>query len=52
MRRNLLSLGIALLCLAVPVFAGESQTPEPATMLLIGGGLGAILVVRQLAKKK
>jgi hypothetical protein len=52
MRRNLLSLGIAILCLAVPAFAGVTVTPEPTTMLLIGGGLGAILVVSQVTKKK
>jgi hypothetical protein len=53
MSRNLLSLGITLLCLAAPAFAGVTvATPEPTTMLLIGGGLGAILVVRHVTKKK
>jgi|HubBroStandDraft_1064217.scaffolds.fasta_scaffold394836_3 hypothetical protein len=53
MTRNLLSLGISLICLSAPAFAGVTVvTPEPATMLLIGGGLGAILVVRHATKKK
>jgi PEP-CTERM motif len=49
---DLLSTGIALLCLAVPAFAGIPVVPEPTTVLLIGGGLGAILVVRHLRAKK
>jgi len=49
---QLLSLGIALVCTAMPIFAGVTVTPEPTTILLIGGGLGAILVVRQMRKGK
>jgi hypothetical protein len=49
---DLLSTGIALLCFAAPAFAGVPVVPEPTTVLLIGGGLGAILVVRHLRAKK
>jgi hypothetical protein len=49
---DLLSAGIALLCFASPAFAGLIVTPEPSTVLLIGGGLGAILVIRHLVAKK
>jgi len=48
-----LSAVIALICCAVPAFAGNvPAVPEPTTILLMGGGLGAILVVRKLRAKK
>ncbi len=48
-----LSAGVALVCCAVPAFAGvPSVVPEPTTVVLIGGGLGALLVVRHLRAKK
>jgi hypothetical protein len=51
--RDILSVGIALLCCAAPVLAGQpAVVPEPTTVLLMGGGLGAILVVRHLRSKK
>jgi hypothetical protein len=47
------SAGIALLCSAVPSFAGTvPAVPEPTTVLLMGGGLGAILVIRHMRSKK
>jgi uncharacterized protein involved in exopolysaccharide biosynthesis len=47
------SLGIALAACVVPAFAGvQPVVPEPTTVLLIGGGLGAILAIRQLRKGK
>lgn len=49
---QLLSLGIAVLCCVTPAFAGAPPVPEPTTVLLIGGGLGAILVIRHLRKEK
>jgi hypothetical protein len=50
---DVLSAGIALLCCAVPSFAGTVPVvPEPTTVLLMGGGLGAILVIRHLRSKK
>jgi hypothetical protein len=50
---NILSVGIALLCTAVPSFAGLTPVvPEPTTILLMGGGLGAILVIRHMRAKK
>jgi hypothetical protein len=36
-----------------PVLAGGTPVvPEPTTVLLMGGGLGAILVIRHLRTKK
>jgi hypothetical protein len=49
---GLLSSAIALICCAVPAFAGQPSVPEPTTVLLMGGGLGAILVIRHLRAKK
>ena len=47
------SVGVALICMTVPAFAGlTAVTPEPTTVLLIGGGLGAIIVARQLRARK
>ncbi len=49
----LLYSAIALCCAAVPAFAGTNPTiPEPTTVLLIGGGLGGILVVRHFVARK
>jgi hypothetical protein len=42
---SLLQLGIALVTVVVPAFAGTPQIPEPATVMLIGGGLGALILV-------
>ncbi len=51
--RGLIALAIALLCGTVPAFAGITPAvPEPTTILLMGGGLGAILVVRHLRARK
>jgi hypothetical protein len=50
---DVLSAGIALLCCALPSFAGITPAvPEPTTVLLMGGGLGAILVIRHMRTKK
>lgn len=51
---RLLQFGIALVTFVVPAFAGApTPTPEPATVLLIGGGLGALILVarRKRARK-
>ena len=47
------NLGLFLL-VAAPVFAGQpAPTPEPSSMLLVGGGIGAlILVMRKKRTKK
>jgi peptidoglycan/LPS O-acetylase OafA/YrhL len=51
--RVILSVGIALVCCVAPALAGSTPVvPEPTTILLMGGGLGAILVVRHMRKKK
>ena len=43
--------GLTGLLLAVPaaLFAGTAPVPEPSTVLLIGGGLGALIL---LARRK
>ena len=49
-----LQYGIALVTFVVPAFAGTpTPTPEPATVLLIGGGLGALILIarRRRARK-
>ena len=47
-----LSAAILLLTSTSPMFAGLSVTPEPSTLLLMGGGIGALLVVRQIKNRK
>ena len=51
---RLLQVGIALVTFVVPALAGTVVvTPEPATVLLIGGGLGALILIerRRRARK-
>jgi len=52
--KTILSAGTGLLCLAAPMFAGQPApvVPEPATIGLMGAGLGAILVARHYIKKR
>ncbi len=55
MTRRLFQLGACLLALSTPLFCQTSctaPTPEPATFWLIGGGAGAILLMRRLRSKK
>ena len=50
---GVLSAGVTLVCCALPALAGTGPVvPEPTTVVLIGGGLGALLVVRHLRAKK
>ena len=42
---------IALLCAALPMFAG-TPTPEPSSALLLGGGLGAMILVYRYTRSK
>ena len=43
----------ALLIIATPAFAGVvSQTPEPSTVFLIGGGLGALILFDRYRRSK
>ena len=46
---RLLQVGIGLCAVAIPALAGTSPVPEPSTILLLGGGLGALIL---LARKK
>ena len=41
----LLQVGICLLAGAVPLLASLVTTPEPATIALIGGGLGVLILI-------
>ena len=41
---------LAVTCL--PAFGQTQPTPEPSTMLLVAGAGGALIVIRQLRKKK
>jgi PEP-CTERM motif len=58
MKNAVLTLGSAAACLAgacLPAFAGgtvASPVPEPSTILLVAGAGGALIVIRQLRKKK
>ena len=50
---RLLQFGVALLAVAVPAFAGlTAPTPEPATVLMIGGGLGALILIARRKRSK
>jgi len=53
-RLALLPVVAILLIIATPAFAGIAQTPEPSTVFLIGGGLGALILFDRYrrAKKK
>jgi hypothetical protein len=43
---TLLQLGIVLVAAAVPALAGMPIiTPEPASILLIGGGIGTLILI-------
>jgi len=58
MKKTVFTISNALACLAavcLPVFAGAANpgpVPEPSTILLVAGAGGALLVYRQLRKKK
>jgi hypothetical protein len=50
---GLLQVGLTLVTFVGPVFAGAlpTPTPEPATVLLIGGGLGAMILIARRKQK-
>jgi hypothetical protein len=52
--RRLFQLGLGILATTVPAFCGVCAlpTPEPSMIWLIGGGAGAILLVRRMRVKK
>ena len=41
----LLQLSVVFAAAAIPAFAGTAPAPEPASILLIGGGLGALILI-------
>lgn len=44
---------IALLCAAAPMFAGVlSPVPEPSSALMLGGGLGAVILLYRYTHRK
>jgi len=46
MKVRLLEIGVVLCAAVVPAFAGLTVvTPEPASIMLIGGGLGALILI-------
>lgn len=49
---RLLQVGIALITVVVPAFAGGPPVPEPATVLLIGGGLGALILIARRKRNR
>jgi hypothetical protein len=50
---RILQIGIGLLAVVAPAFAGLTVTPEPTTVALLGGGLGVmILIARRRRSQK
>jgi PEP-CTERM motif len=50
-----IAIGLFLLGASLSLFAGgtvPTATPEPSTVLLVAGAGGALILVRQLRKKK
>jgi PEP-CTERM putative exosortase interaction domain len=46
MKVRLLEIGVVLCTAVVPAFAGlTTVTPEPASILLIGSGIGALILI-------
>lgn len=55
MTRRLFQIGAGLFALSLPLLCQTTctaPTPEPATFWLLGGGAGAILLLRRLRSKK
>jgi len=53
MKNLTLTLAVGLIAATSPLLAGVTVTPEPSTMLLMGGGLGVmILVARKVRARK
>ena len=42
----------ALLIIVTPAFAGVAITPEPSTVFLIGGGIGALILFDRYRRSK
>jgi uncharacterized membrane protein HdeD (DUF308 family) len=53
MKNFTLTLTVGLIAATSPLLAGTATTPEPGTMLLMGGGLGVmILIGRKVRARK
>jgi len=47
-----LSAGVLLLTSSTPMWASAPAIPEPSTLVLMGGGIGALILVRQIKNRK
>jgi hypothetical protein len=48
---SILAVAALVAVISVPAFAGATvQVPEPATLLLVATGIGAVAIVRRLRK--
>jgi hypothetical protein len=53
MKNLMVTLTAGLVAATSPLLAGVATTPEPSTMLLMGGGLGVmILIARKVRARK
>lgn len=48
---GLAALVLSILCVPVPAHAGFINVPEPATGLLVGLGIGAVMLMRRKNSK-
>jgi len=52
MKNLTLTLTAGLIAATSPLLAGGTVTPEPSTMLLMAGGLGAMILIARKVRKK
>jgi hypothetical protein len=49
---RLFQIGITLAAAAVPAFAGVIATPEPSSVLLLGGGIGVLILIARRKRSR